>query len=767
MPFDPNKYLQEKAQSAAPAFDPDKYLSEKLAPPPESRMLEAGIEGVGKGATFGLLPYAQAATEKVITKGANLAGMNLTDSPMSELVRQYRERGAGLREQHPAITLTGEIAGGFAPGAAISKGVAMAGSKFLPPAMQNIGMTKNFSQAGPMVPQLNTLGKVAKLGTEGAVMGAAYTPDEGADFNRRVEQAKFGGLVGTALPAAGAAIKGGANLVGKGITKGFSALTGVDENIVKEFYADPNKFLNAQTREQVVENMQKVINKVHDDVERGVMSVDDAKLALREMQNTLKQTRGEATKVAREALRQSEQNLDSAFKTTVNELKAKPAPTSLQPEISGAIKTLGDDVSAQSGKAFDILENEKVKVPAYDAYTWLGKTIDKLKSGPPSDSANAAITKLETYRNYLGPKAELSGPQAKELIMAIDSDVRQWEKIFGRGNQKDNLLRQFRGEIDAPLKRASENYAKAMEPLAKDTTLLKTSQKAYGSPDKALSKLSSIASPKSVENQKLLNELGARTGRDFNSPIQDFISTQRLLKSPERLNTVKQGLPQYAERQSALAQAAKGKRASDPREIQRLTKNSIENRSLNVAKESLEKAQRTKADLSGWSRLNTSKKINSVMRNMDDPAVKKQVETLSKLGDQDFADQINRLRVNKGFTGSRMNGSRNVNFWALMGMGTAGGGPVGGMIGASTGYIMDKYGPALAKKVLVAVHKTQGTPTVQKLIKAGISSQKVAQELVDDFAKAVGVPAQSLNADAISRRLIGSQQEDETYASKE
>jgi hypothetical protein len=48
MPFDPDKYLQEKAPAAAQGFDPDRYLSEKSAPKQELTLAKAAFPGANQ-----------------------------------------------------------------------------------------------------------------------------------------------------------------------------------------------------------------------------------------------------------------------------------------------------------------------------------------------------------------------------------------------------------------------------------------------------------------------------------------------------------------------------------------------------------------------------------------------------------------------------------------------------------------------------------------------------------------------------------------------
>jgi hypothetical protein len=741
-------------------------------------MIEAGIEGLGKGATFGALPYLQAAAEKAITIGGSM-GRDM-GSPMSELVRQYRERGAGLREQHPGITLTGELVGGFAPGHAISKGVGLVASA--------IPKAQAIATAAP------TVGKIARGATEGAVMGAAYTPDEGADLERRLEQAKFGTLVGGAIPAAIAGVGGAGKIVKAGATKAFSAVTGVKEDVLREFASDPQKYLNAPSRQEIVANVTKVVNDLDDKVRQGQIAVEDAKQIYRESIASLKSERTDKYKEASEALRYGLRNLDEAYKGVVNDLKAKPAPTSLQPQVSSAISDLKNLVQQGSDESYKILENDKGAYGIRSAGKVLRDMADQMDIQPWTNEAASTGKDLAARVNHAGPVMQASRPvtaesrgvqntirafakmleqtpeavpakELKKILQQIDNSGRAQYGQPGFDSRVSQAYKLVRKVIDEGIKSKNPEYRAKMIEVAQNTGLLDESIAAFGSPDKAISKLASIASPKGKLTAETLNKLGQATGNDFDSPIRDYIETQSLLKNPQKLEGIKRGLPEFVESQKLAKAAKQAEFAKDPREIVRLSKNSMEKRSLDFAGNELNLAKEIKGKAIGWTEGNVNEKINAVMRGKD--FIKGQLSELGKLGNQDFVDQVNKLRVNEAFTKTNMNGSRNVNFWSLMGFGAAGGGGPGAMIGAATGMLMDKYGPAVAKNVILGISKIKSQPTVQSLMKAGITSQKVAQELADDFAKAVGVPAQSLNADAITRRLIGENEKGENnFASK-
>jgi hypothetical protein len=89
-----------------------------------------------------------------------------------------------------------------------------------------------------------------------------------------------------------------------------------------------------------------------------------------------------------------------------------------------------------------------------------------------------------------------------------------------------------------------------------------------------------------------------------------------------------------------------------------------------------------------------------------------------------------------------------------------GGGPVGTGIGAGVGFVLDKYGPAVAKQTVLALSKINGTPTVQKLMQAGIKSQTAAESILNALGKSVGAPASEMGSNAITRRLIGKNEAD-------
>jgi len=166
VPFDPDKFLAETAQQQPPQrrkFDPDAFLSE-TQPPPESRMIEAGIQGFGEGATLGYLPQLQALAGKGIEfltpeseadKALKAQGFTIGDEPESytEMRDKFVGRGEALAEQEPIATMAGQLGGGLISGLAMAP------------------LTGGATAA-------TTMARIGQAAKTGATMGFLYNPGE-------------------------------------------------------------------------------------------------------------------------------------------------------------------------------------------------------------------------------------------------------------------------------------------------------------------------------------------------------------------------------------------------------------------------------------------------------------------------------------------------------------------------------------------------------------------------------------------------------------
>lgn len=259
-------------------------------------------------------------------------------------IKNYREQVNKLERDHPIASFSGSLVGYSAPGSIIAKGLRGA---------------KPF--VGLLPEAASLAGKSATLGTEGAIMGALERPTSESDIvniPERLGNAAFGGAVGAAIPVAVEGVKQGIMAIPKIAKKVVSVLGGVNEDAIGDFVKDPDRYLNAKTREEVISTVSTIVDDVNQKVENGKISIKDAKESLRWAGQQIKETASENHQIAREQLRQAEQNLKESFKSSIDDLKAKPAPTYLQSQVDDSLRGMKEENIKASGESFDILKGE-------------------------------------------------------------------------------------------------------------------------------------------------------------------------------------------------------------------------------------------------------------------------------------------------------------------------------------------------------------------------------------------------------------------------
>lgn len=259
-------------------------------------------------------------------------------------IKNYREQVNKLERDHPIASFSGSLVGYSAPGSLIAKGLRAA---------------KPF--VGLLPEAASLAGKSATLGTEGAIMGALERPTSESDIvniPERLGNAAFGGAVGAAIPVAVEGVKQGITAIPKIAKKVVSVLGGVNEDAIGAFVKDPDRYLNAKTREEVISTVSTIVDDVNQKVENGKISIKDAKESLRWAGQQIKETASENHQIAREQLRQAEQNLKESFKSSIDDLKAKPAPTYLQGQVDDSLRGMKEENVKASGESFDILKGE-------------------------------------------------------------------------------------------------------------------------------------------------------------------------------------------------------------------------------------------------------------------------------------------------------------------------------------------------------------------------------------------------------------------------
>ncbi|GAG01833.1 unnamed protein product, partial [marine sediment metagenome] len=261
------------------------------------------------------------------------------------------------------------------------------------------------------------------------------------------------------------------------------------------------------------------------------------------------------------------------------------------------------------------------------------------------------------------------------------------------------------------LKDAVPEYKTKMLDVAEDAKLLSEINKFAKTPDRLRSTMSRINTPNSKEKRQAIKRLGEKLNIDYDEALERSAKTKRLLSSDKALREAKGKLPE-------------AKSLEEIRKIGGHKLTTAQNK-LKVADEKLKKALESYNSIRALK--NAPNRTITSVRSKNKLAL----ESISKLDDKDFVQMVDDAWVLDQFTKHAERGSRNVNLFAMIGMGTgviAGGGlnpgaiALGGMLGAA----VDRFGPQMTKKIINNVMRLKRIPTPAIIKKMKIS--KEAQE---------------------------------------
>lgn len=210
--FDADKAFQE-------AFDADKAFQESLqknkpidipAAEEAPSMTEAAVRGAAQGASFGFADEAEAGLRSLVE-----------GRPYNQIVEEVRSKYKTAEEEHPGVTLVGDIAGGVVTGGALS---ALAKVKTVAKALQGISKaTSKISKATgvaekaakyPLSSKIaTTAGKAAAAGIVPGALYGAGTAESGKTLEGTIEGATAGLVTGGVLGGVGEAGKKAAETV--------------------------------------------------------------------------------------------------------------------------------------------------------------------------------------------------------------------------------------------------------------------------------------------------------------------------------------------------------------------------------------------------------------------------------------------------------------------------------------------------------------------------------------------------------------------------
>ncbi|MBK7892829.1 MAG: hypothetical protein IPJ84_19135 [Bdellovibrionales bacterium] len=681
--------------------------------------LRAATEGYAESASIGTLPYLKAGGEVLSDMASQaLSGSDADETKFSDRVNKFRQQGKDLQEKAPGYAMGGQFAGFVVPGSAASKAVG-AGIK-------GAAGVNALEKAARFASGSSIGAQSARLGAEGVLLGTAYTPETGfTDVGARAKNAAINGVTGALMPGAlhvgGKVLKGAGKLAAAAPKKILSAVGGVKEEVIDSYLQNPERIRNASTFDELYEQVTKVVNGLGDDLDNAKIGYDSAKSKLDEVAAGIKDSRVEGKAKAMEEVQKARTLLDESFSSQKQVLTEKASPSRVEPMIGDAIDNLKEKVVKGSNESYEILRQQKEPINFKGTWDGLKKAEESLNVAgvaPSTPQARAAQAEIRGLRDTLGKlPSSMSAADAKQIIQQID----QAEKIIYDSrlftNDVQRAFKSIRGGLDEQLKQ-NPAYKEKMLTVADDTGVLSNATKQFGADSARFNRLQSIGKPSAKYELETLQKLAQKQGGALPRTVDEMVGAQRTLRSPMKLEGIRQSLPENAMLRQSEMQAASAKRLAKPREIQKSIERSAAFFNQKSAQAKLKTAKDLAGKFKGFGEQSAESKLKQVAQGRK--FATKTLQDLSDLSDQDFVEAVRAASDAAAFTKTAFNGSRNVNLWSVIGNlaqsaagkggagGAAGfalGGPVGMAFGAVTGAMMDVYGPAVTKRVLDGVLK--------------------------------------------------------------
>jgi len=723
--------------------------------------LEMATLGASEPVFGGVRAVDKAFQDGVKAGAAAIRGEPTNYNPTQSLSEGYgadvEQRRADKRE-NPTADLTGSVAGAFMPGpaaaligktaGAVGRGVGKLG-QYVPEISKATKLGRGANAA------LNLGGKVATGAAQGAATGLAleaprqviegstgYIKAGDTNVPDLADVGKVGAVLGGALPIAGAAGRAAGAGAKWGGKKLMNVFLGPSDDKIEFYLANPQAVNNAKSITELKDKVDDIVEGLRTGVGKGEKSVAEAKAQLRDVEMAIQNHRANSnlefqvtSTQIKQQFRAAKKALAEASEKQVQGLKGVKAPLDLADEAVQATRDLKDKVVKGSQDATELLQGgETIEIMSpYRALKAAQERLGIAGKGPVTPQAQAAAGEIQRLIDTFGQlPGKLNAKEAKALIMQIDKSERA---LYNSGEFTDDVsgaYRQLRAALDEQLKAQNPKYAEAMKGVASDRQLMDQAE-GFREKGSALSRLNRVASPTAQTEREALEKLGEATGRDFKTPISKYSEAQGLLKDPKAMQRLEQSLPEYQAAQEAerAAQMLEGPEAKHEF-LQRTLKSSglLDKQSqaqglLGKESQGLLEAEGKLAPFKNITPRNSQSLIERVGRAGESPEaqiqLKRQLDDLSKLSDVDFVKAVRALDVQKSFQKGATNGSRNVNLFGFIGGSIGGyiGGPSGALLGASSGAgiggAVDKFGPAIAKRILDGVLKMQGSPTLQKI----------------------------------------------------
>ncbi len=760
------KYDREQLVAAAKA----KFAAEnKPADLAEDSVnaLRSGAEGLTFGASEPVISGVNAATTQLWQAARDAKDpaeflSKLTD--LENLGKNYDvdvNRRRQYEQENPTKTMLAETTGNVAP--MLMTGPLAAGAKAAPAAIDAAGA--GMKELLKKIPGFAKLAEAEHLGGSAARMiesgTNAATQAALTDITKKAietptgfiqpqdnlpstgEAALFGAKFGAGITAVPELAKQGAKLFEAGGKTAARVFTGVRAGDIDAYLANPDKIRNAKSIDEIKIEIDETVGKLRDDVENAVINKDQAKDALkqteqklddllRDNKNILQSKKAEI----RQQLREAQADFNIAKKTAISAVKTARLPISPD-DVLDSVNDVKRQVSDLSSESYKILGAHEGTFSLAGVGDEIKSIQDGLKTGgqllsKDSETANAV---LQSWRDKLGSIAGgsgLKGPEIKRIIQELDSDIRDsGDKMAGSFSDKTyNALMDVRRALDNKIKTSVAGYSEIMEETAKMNVIRGQLSKMFGKRESVVSKLTRIDSPALSMEREALANLGKSTGKDFATPLEEYMAVKGQARTPIAQEEMFRGLPEH---QGYIDSLAKNARAGRPDYGQglmdRLKTASPEAQNvrgaemgLNKADEALSGAQAALEPFKSITPRNSENYIRTLMGDRTRKIeLKKLMASLSSVSDQDFGSMIEELRIKDNFSKGGGMGSANTNLWAVISgvTGAIMGDPTVGLAsagaGASFGRFMDAYGAQVTKKILDGIIFMKGIPTLQKV----------------------------------------------------
>lgn len=436
----------------------------------------------------------------------------------------------------------------------------------------------------------------------------------------------------------------------------------------------------------------------------------------------------EAQKIAQSALKQAQISLDKSLEQSVVE--------DVAPSIFSALQKLRTQSMALSERSAEVLSEVPGRMSLQNLVNKIDESIEGLYREVLPERAQA----LEEYKQQLlaqYPDLTASFTEAKEIIKGLGKNGKWDFKATKLANDVRPFFNTFYHTLSEELKTLVPAYRKAMEPTAKSFELLNSLDK-FGTPEDAAKMATKLDK---MLNYKLympaLKKLEEQTGIPFISSLEKFAN-------PELKEQLKKELPEYADAQKAVEFLKSFRDPETRKALEMVPEFSKEAGLAQTEASEMARAEGARKALGDVTEKTLESAMKAVQAGKRGIYARKQLEKFKvpvvtekeysefakqfeKLTIKDFrnqikdkgqlmlpgmpgisvADALELLAIRESFEKGAAIGSRNVNLWAkVIGgiTGYMGGGILGAAqgtaIGAYLGSVIDKEGPAMAKKFL-------------------------------------------------------------------